>query len=50
MNYRSYEDRERTLEEIHSLSFNTLYLGIYAFISSFMISFHDFLVLFALIS
>jgi hypothetical protein len=46
MNYRSFEDCERTLEEIKSLFFNTLYIWIAVFVSSLVISYHDFLVLF----
>jgi hypothetical protein len=48
-NDRSFEDRERTLEEIKSLFFNTLYLWTVAFVSPLLISFHEFLVLFALL-
>jgi hypothetical protein len=33
MNDRCFEDRERTLEEIKSLFFNTLYLWTISFIS-----------------
>jgi hypothetical protein len=49
MNDRSFEDCERSLEEIKSLFFNTLYLWTTAFVSHLMIviSYHDFLVLFA---
>jgi hypothetical protein len=46
MNDRSFEDHERTLEEIKSLFFNT-YLWTAAFVSSLVISYHDFLILFA---
>jgi hypothetical protein len=45
MNYRSFEDCERTLEEIKSLFFNTLYIWIAVFVSSLVISYHDFLFL-----
>jgi hypothetical protein len=41
---RSFEDCERALEEIKSLFFKTLYLWTTAFV---VISYHDFLVLFA---
>jgi hypothetical protein len=47
MNDRSFENRDKTLEEIKSLFFNTLYLRIAAFVSPLVISYHDFLVLFA---
>jgi hypothetical protein len=46
MNYRSFEDHERTLEEIKSLFFNTLYLWTTGFVSPLMISYHDFLIFF----
>jgi hypothetical protein len=46
-NDRSFDDRERTLEEIKSLFFNTKYLWTAAFISPLGISYHDFLFLFA---
>jgi hypothetical protein len=42
----SFEDRERTLEEIKSLFFNTLCLWTTAFISPLVISYYDFLFLF----
>jgi len=48
MNYRSFEDRKRTLEEIKFLFFNTLYRWTATFISLLVISYHDFLVPFAL--
>jgi hypothetical protein len=47
MNDRSFEDRGKTLEEIKSLFFNTLYLWTADFVSALVISYHDFLVLFA---
>jgi hypothetical protein len=47
MNDRSFEDRERTLEEIKSLFFNTLYLWTTSFVFALVSSFHKFLVLFA---
>jgi hypothetical protein len=47
MNDLSFEDRERTLEEIKSLFFDTLYLWTAAFVSHFVIRYDDFLVLFA---
>jgi hypothetical protein len=43
----SMEDKERTLEEIKSLFFNTLYLWTAAFVSPLLISYHDFLIIFA---
>lgn len=46
-NDRSFEYHERTLEKIKSLFYNILYLWI--FVSSLVISYHDCLVLFALI-
>jgi hypothetical protein len=50
MNDRSFEDHEKTLEGIKSLLFNTLYLWTTAFVSSLVISFYDFIILFAPIS
>jgi hypothetical protein len=50
MNDRSFEDRERSLEEIKSLFFNTLYLWTAAFVYPLMISYHDFLILFVFTS
>jgi hypothetical protein len=47
-NDRSFEDCERTLEEIKS--FYTLYLGTVAFVNPLVISHHDFIVLFSLFS
>jgi hypothetical protein len=47
MNDRSFEDREKTLEELKSLIFYTLYLWTAAFISPLVISYHNFLVLFS---
>jgi hypothetical protein len=46
MNYRSFKDRDKTLEEIKSPFFNTLYLWTAAFVYPLVISHHDFLVLF----
>jgi hypothetical protein len=46
MNYKSFEDQERILEEIKSLFFQTLYLWTAAYISPLSISHSDFLVLF----
>jgi hypothetical protein len=43
----SFEDRERTLEEIKSLFFNTLYLWTPTYVSPLVVSYHDFIVLFA---
>jgi hypothetical protein len=45
-----FEDRERTMAEIISLFFETLYLWTAAFVSPLSISFSDFLVRFALSS
>ena len=42
---RSFEDCERTLEEIKFLFFNILYLLTTDFVSFFLISYLDFLVL-----
>ena len=42
-----FEDRARTLEELQSLFFSTLYLWTTALIYLLVISYHDFLVLFA---
>jgi hypothetical protein len=48
MNDKSFEDRERTLEEIKkSLFFNTLYIWTTTFVSHSMIIYHDFLFHFA---
>ena len=47
MIYRSFEDHKRTLEEIKFLFFKTLYLSTFAYVSPLLISYHDFLVLFA---
>jgi hypothetical protein len=47
MNYRCFEDCERTLEESKSFFFNTSYLWAAAYGSPLVISYHDFLVLFA---
>ena len=38
MNDKNFEDRERTLEEIISLYFNTIYLWTVAFVSLFYCS------------
>jgi hypothetical protein len=43
----SFQDHEKSLEGIKSLFFNTLYLWTASFISPLVISYHDFLVLFA---
>jgi hypothetical protein len=47
MNVKSFEDRERTLEESKSFFFNTLYLWTSAFVSHLVLIFHYFLVLFS---
>jgi hypothetical protein len=46
-NDRSFEDRERTLEEIKSLFSKTLYFWTVVYVSPLTISYSDFLVLFA---
>jgi hypothetical protein len=47
MNDRSFEDRESTMEELKSFFFNTLYIWTAAYISSLVLSFHHFLILFS---
>jgi hypothetical protein len=47
MNYISFEDCKKTLEEIKSLFFNILYFWTTAYISPLVISYHDFPVFFA---
>jgi hypothetical protein len=47
MNDRSFEDRERMLEELKSFFFNTLYMWTVAYVSHLIQSFHDFLILFS---
>jgi hypothetical protein len=47
MNDRCFEDQNWTLKELKSLFFNTLYIWTVAYISPLMISYHDFLILFA---
>jgi hypothetical protein len=49
-NGRDFEDHERTLEEIKSLFFNTLYFWRAFFVFPLVISYHDFLFDFALTS
>jgi hypothetical protein len=46
MNDRSFEGHEKTLEEIKSLFFYTLYLWTVAFVSPLVISYYNFLVFF----
>jgi hypothetical protein len=46
-NDRCFEDCERSLEELEALFLNTLYLWTTAYVSPLMISFYNFLVLFA---
>jgi hypothetical protein len=46
-NDRCFEELERTLEELKSISFNTLYLWTATYVSPVVISYHDFLVLLA---
>jgi purine-cytosine permease-like protein len=43
MNDRSFKDREKTLEKIKTLFFNTLYLWTAVFVSSLVTSYHNFL-------
>jgi hypothetical protein len=45
MNDRSFEDRERTLEELKSFFFNTQYLWTVAFVSPLVLSYHFFFLL-----
>lgn len=47
MNNRSFEDLERSLEDIISYFFHTLYLWPAAFVSPLKISYDDFLVRFS---
>jgi hypothetical protein len=47
MNNRSFEDHKRTMKELKYFYFNTLYLWTAAYISSLVLSFHDFFVLFS---
>jgi hypothetical protein len=49
MNDISFEDCEKTLEEIKSLFFYNLYLWAVVFVYPLVISYHDFLVLFLLL-
>jgi hypothetical protein len=46
-NDRSFENRERTQEEIKYFFFKTLYLWTTAFVFSLVISYHDFLIMFS---
>ena len=50
MNYRCFENRERTLEKIKSFFFKILYLWMTAYVSPLIISYNDFIVHFALSS
>jgi hypothetical protein len=50
MNDRSYEDKEKTLGEILSLFYETLYLWTVAYVSPLSISVSDFLVRFSPVS
>jgi hypothetical protein len=50
INDRSFEDRERTLEELKSFFFNTLYHWTTSFVFPLVLSFNDFLVLFSLLA
>jgi len=47
MNDISFENCEKTLEEIKSIFFKTLYLKTITFVSPLTVSYHDFLILFA---
>ena len=44
---KNFENHERTLEELNSLFFYTLYLWTIAFVFPLVISYHDFIVLFS---
>jgi hypothetical protein len=48
MNDRNFEDNERTMEDIISMFFGTLYFWTTAYVSPLLISFSDFLFCFAL--
>jgi hypothetical protein len=50
MNYRCFENRERTLKKVKSFFFKILYLWTTAYVSPLIISYNDFLVYFALSS
>jgi uncharacterized membrane protein len=50
INDKCFEDRERTLEEIKALFFCTLYLLTVVFVSPLVISFHDLLFFFLLLT
>jgi hypothetical protein len=47
MNDRNFEDSERTLEELESFFFYTLFLWTTAFISPLVLNYYDFLILFS---
>jgi hypothetical protein len=47
MNDRFFEDHDKTLEDLDSIVFNILYLWTDVYVSPLVISYHDFLVLFA---
>jgi hypothetical protein len=47
MNDRCFENHKKTLNELKSLFFNTLYLWIAAYVSPLVISYDDFFVPFA---
>jgi hypothetical protein len=46
-NNKSFEDREKTLEELKFVFSNTLYLWTTAIVSPFVLGFQDFLALFS---
>jgi hypothetical protein len=50
MNDKNFKDRQRTLEEILSLFYKTLYLWTAAYVSPLLLTYSDFLVCFALYS
>jgi hypothetical protein len=50
MNDRSFEDREKTLEEHKSFFFNILYFWAAAFVSLLAYDYHDFLFFFLLLA
>jgi hypothetical protein len=47
MNDRNFEDRERTLEELESFFFYTLFIWKTVFISPLVLRYHDFLIHFS---
>jgi hypothetical protein len=49
MSYRNFEDCKKTLEELESFFFCTLFLRIPAFIYSLVLNYHDFFLFFFLL-